>query len=76
MFTTAVFVGIDVAKATLAICVRPQPLTFTVANDPTGLAELIAKLRPLAPELIVLEATGGLEIPLVATGGSVRSSRS
>src|SRR5579862_5499064 len=66
MSTTPLFVGIDVAKANLAVCLRPQPLTFTVANDSAGFAELIAKLCPLAPELIVLEATGGLEIPLVA----------
>lgn len=61
MSDTAVFVGIDVAKAKLDVHVRPQDLRFTVANDPTGHADLVARLTPLRPELIVLEATGGLE---------------
>jgi transposase len=54
-------VGIDVAKAKLDVCVRPRHETFTVANEPQGIAALVAHLVPLRPVLIVLEATGGLE---------------
>ena len=35
-------------------------------NDPAGIAALVARLKPLAPALVVVEATGGLELPLVA----------
>ncbi|MFO0851602.1 MAG: IS110 family transposase [Gemmataceae bacterium] len=60
------FVGIDVSKATLDVAARPAGPTFQVANDPDGIAVLIDRLRPLAPALVVLEATGGYEAPAVA----------
>ena len=60
------WVGIDVAKATLDIAVRPDGDAWQVANDQAGLAALVARLRRYAPVLIVLEATGGLERALVA----------
>src|SRR4051812_22146788 len=62
----ACFVGIDVSKAWLDLAGRPQPAPDRVANDPGGIAALVAALRALAPTLIVLEATGGLELPTVA----------
>ena len=60
------FVGIDVSKAWLDVAGRPSPAPYRVANDPGGIADLVADLRALAPTLIVLEATGGLELPVVA----------
>ena len=66
MAEPATFVGIDVSKATRDVAVRPTGLTFRVANDPDGVADLIARLRPLAPARVVLEATGGYEAPAVA----------
>jgi transposase len=60
------FVGIDVAKACLAVHVRPAGTAFTVANDPDGLAALVTRLAALAPAAVVLEATGGLEAAAVA----------
>ena len=35
---------------------------FQVSNDESGIAELSKKLRAIKPELIVLEATGGMEL--------------
>lgn len=65
MSTSAVqFVGIDVSKAQLDVAVRPSGETWTVAHDEAGLSALVARLRGLAPTLIVLEATGGLEVVL------------
>jgi transposase len=61
MTDASTFVGIDVAKAQLDVHVRPHRDAFVVANDPRGLAELVARLTPWQPVLIVLEATGGLE---------------
>jgi transposase len=60
------FVGIDVSKAWLDVAGRPAPTPSRVANDPDGIAALVADLRVLAPTLVVLEATGGLELPVVA----------
>jgi transposase len=60
------FVGIDVSKQQLDIAVRPSGETWTVAHDEAGLSALITRLRALAPTLIVLEATGGLEVALAS----------
>jgi len=66
----AVFVGIDVAKATLDVTATPPEAlaTTTVTHDDAGIATLVSRLRALRPALalVVLEATGGLEAPLVA----------
>jgi len=59
--TGDVNVGVDVSQATLVIAVAGTPGTWTVANDAAGHATLIARLAPLAPTRIVLEATGGYE---------------
>ena len=66
----AVFVGIDVAQATLVVAVRPQEQCWTVPNDATGLATLQRRLQRQAPTLIVLEATGGLERLAASTLGA------
>jgi len=60
------FIGVDVSKAWLDVAGRPDPAPRRVPNDPGGIAGLAADLRRLAPSLVVLEATGGLELPLVA----------
>jgi len=62
-------VGIDVSKAQLDVAVRPSGEAWQSANDEAGIATLVDRLRslePMAPELIVLEATGGLERLVVA----------
>jgi transposase len=60
------FVGIDVSKDRLDVHVRPSGEAFAVARDGEGLDGLAAKLRALAPELVVLEATGGFEAVVAA----------
>lgn len=57
------FVGIDVSKAQLDIALRPEG-RFVVPNNETGRAHVIERLQALPVALIVLEATGGLELPL------------
>lgn len=59
------FVGIDVSKARFAVAVRPTGELLSRPNSSEGVAELVQHLRALRPSLIVLEATGGLEQPLV-----------
>ncbi len=61
------FVGIDVAKHTLDLAVRPAGPCWTLAHDPAAFPALVAQLRQLAPTRIVLEATGGLETLLATT---------
>lgn len=58
------FVGIDVAQDALDLAVRPTGATQRVRTDEAALAALVAHLTTLAPTLIVLEATGGLELPV------------
>ena len=60
-----VFAGIDVSKARLDVAVEGAP-PFAVGNTPEGVADLVARLRAVGPALVVLEATGGLELPAVA----------
>lgn len=54
------FVGIDVSKEWLDVCVDAQAVQ-RVPYDAQGIAELGRQLQAIAPELIVLEATGGME---------------
>jgi transposase len=62
----AVFAGIDVSKAALDVALRPSGEHWRSTNDEPGITELVDRLRALAPELMVLEATGGLERLVVA----------
>jgi transposase len=64
--STPIFVGIDVAKKHLDVHIRPGGSAFTVARDGAGLDDLTQRLQSLAPELIVLEATGGFETVVTA----------
>ena len=61
-----IFVGIDVSKAWLDIAVHEQEKYWRAGNNDQGIAELVVELKKLAPALILLEATGGFEMLLVA----------
>jgi transposase len=65
-----VFVGIDVAKAHLDVALHPSGATWTVPNSEAGIAGLVAQLQQQPVTHIVLEATGGLEIPLLGALGA------
>jgi transposase len=58
------FVGIDVAKRTLDGCFRPGP-RFQHENTLAGITQVVARLAAQPVRLVVVEATGGLEVPLV-----------
>jgi transposase len=60
------FVGVDVSKAHLDVAIRHQDVAFRAPNDEPGRADLVARLAPLESVLVVVEATGGYELPLVA----------
>lgn len=61
-----IFVGIDVSKAHLDVAVHNQSWSWQADNTAVGIAELVKRLNSLHPTLIVLEATGGFEMVLVA----------
>jgi transposase len=60
------FVGFVGSKATLDVALRPAGAPWRCANAEAGIADLVARLQPLAPQLIVLKATSGLERLAVA----------
>lgn len=66
MESEEIFVGIDVAQAEVVVVVRPEGAVSRWTNDEPGAAALLAHLSPLAPTLIVLEGTGGLEAGIAA----------
>ncbi|MBA5871268.1 MAG: IS110 family transposase [Nitrospira sp. CR2.1] len=53
----------DVSQDTVDIAVQPGT-AFQIMNDDRGIAEAVERVQALQPTLIVLEATGGLEVPL------------
>lgn len=63
-----VFIGIDVAKATLEVALSSEPKSSSWANDEAGLAALLAYVEGVRDRVaaVLLEATGGLEQPAAA----------
>ncbi len=55
-------VGIDVSKATLDLAASSAIEQFSVCNDADGFDLIIAELRKRDVELVLMEATGGLEV--------------
>jgi transposase len=64
--TISLFVGIDISKAYLDTATKPGHPVPRHTNAPAGTAARVARLAPLAPSLVVVEAAGGLELPLRA----------
>ena len=61
----ATYVGIDVAKAQVDVAVRPTDDRWEVPHDEAGVRQLVSRLKTLEPVMVLLEASGGLELPLV-----------
>jgi len=64
MKSPQLFVGIDVSAKRLDVAVLPAGTHFTVAHTDEGIVSLVRRLRELGPHIVVLEATGGYEIPV------------
>lgn len=60
------FVGIDVAKDSLDVCLLSEKKAFAVSNDPVGFQQVLDALPPTGSCLVVLEATGGYQREVVA----------
>lgn len=63
--TDCIFAGIDVAKSKLDLARTGIQQVATFTNDLAGITQLVKVLRQTPPKLIVVEATGGLERPLL-----------
>lgn len=59
------FIGIDVSKQLLEVRVHQSNYHWRCPNDPKKFPAFISELISLRPARIVLEATGGLERPLL-----------
>lgn len=59
------WIGIDVSKQLLEVAVHQNDYHFRCPNEPKNFPGLIAELISLRAARIVLEATGGLERPLL-----------
>lgn len=60
------FVGIDIAKDSLDLCIEPGTEVLHLAYDDKGIAQVVKRMAHVAPNLIVMEATGGLEMRLAS----------
>jgi len=52
------FVGVDVSKDSLEAHARPANCGQRFANDPAGIADLLAWIKPFAPDRVIFESTG------------------
>lgn len=63
---TQPFIGMDVAKQSIDILVRPSGEFLSLPNTEDGIAEICQRMQAIDPALIVMEATGGYERALSA----------
>lgn len=61
MSNTDASVGVDLSRDRLDVAVAGQAETWSVSNDAAGRRSLAEQLQTLAPRLVVMEASGGLE---------------
>lgn len=66
----ATVVGIDVSKDRLDVYVQPAGDCFAVSRSAEGLDALIARVVPLGPQAVAVEATGGFETVVAASLGA------
>jgi transposase len=65
MHQEEIFVGIDVSKGRLDIAVIPSGDASALPNNEDGISCLVDLMKSLSPTLVILEATGGLEMASV-----------
>lgn len=66
METGPLYVGIDVSKAQLEVAERPSGERAVIPHTEAGIATLVEQLRARRSACVVLEATGGLQVPLAS----------
>ena len=66
MENDAVYAGIDISKAHLDVALRPSGKNWQVGNTSQAIEALAGRLLAAKARLVVMEATGGLEMPVAA----------
>lgn len=59
------WVGIDVSKAELEVAIHPGNDHWKFPYTEQGIERVVERIRAVGPKLIVMEATGGIEVPVV-----------
>ncbi len=62
--TPKVYVGVDISKDHLDVCVLPANKSLTFNNDARGLDQLTERLSKEDSPIIIMEATGGYDVPI------------
>src|SRR6184192_3565168 len=62
-----IFVGLDVGRSSLQAAARPAGQQWFANTDDAGISEIASVLTSVKPEIIVLEAQGGVELPVAGT---------
>lgn len=63
--SSSVYIGIDVSGTTLDVAIHDTTEHFSVDNETTAIDQLVQRLIALNPTLIVMEATGKLELAVL-----------
>jgi len=59
------YIGVDVSKAQLDVAVGQEGEHWQASNDENGIGRCVERIQAIRPVLIVIESTGGLEMPLM-----------
>ncbi len=65
------FVGLDVNRSGIQAMVRPTGEQWVTSIDDSGISETAERLSAIQPEVVVMEAQGGLELPVAGTLATV-----
>lgn len=65
MNNSSPYVGIDISKAQLDVAIGQDGAEWSAGNNEVGIGRTVEHLQKIQPVLIVIESTGGLEIPLI-----------
>ena len=60
-----VYIGVDVSKDHLDVAVRPTGHQWRVSNTHPQIGKLVRALDEYGPVVVAVEATGGIEVPLM-----------
>lgn len=69
---TEIYLGVDVSSDSLDVAAHPRQQARSFKNNDIGINEAVTYLKKLAPALVVMEATGGLETSLAAAISAAR----
>jgi len=64
MSAITTFVGVDASRNTIEALIRPTGELWTVETGEQGMSEIADKLSDIRPELVVMQANGGFELPM------------